>query len=118
MKLKRFKSFTRKGTSDKIKNPWSSFVNIAKRETKETNKLIELVKKSLKGEKLTDGEIHYMKSQSGDLAKIIGIMAMGSVSMVIPITLNRVLNKWNIDIMPKSNSHLLDKKEDDLDESN
>jgi len=118
MKLKRFKSFTRKGTSDKIKNSWSSFVNIAKRETKETNKLIELVKKALSGEKLTDSEVLYMKRQSGDLAKIIGIMAMGSVSMIIPITLNKILSKWNIDIMPKSNSHILDKKEDDLNESN
>ena len=108
MKIKDYKKFT-KGRK-KIKDSWDNFINISKREIDQTGKLADLLKKALRGEKLTDSEVRYIKSQSGNIGKIIGIMAMGSVSMVIPIALNKALKKWNIDIMPKDNRHLLDKK--------
>jgi hypothetical protein len=110
MKIKKYKNFSISETKNKLADSWKSFVDIAKRETNETGELINLLKRSLRGEKLTDGEIKYIKNQSGDIAKIVGIMAMGSVSMVIPIALNKVLKKWNIDIMPKDHRHFLDKK--------
>lgn len=117
MKIKKYKKFSISETKNKLTDSWKSFVDIAKRETNETSELINLLKRSLKGEKLTEGEIKYIKNQSGDIAKIIGIMAMGSVSMIIPIALNKALKKWNIDIMPKDNRHFLDKKLKEEDES-
>jgi hypothetical protein len=113
MKIKNYKKFSISKTKDKLTDSWKSFVNIAKRETNETGELILLLKKSLNGEKLTEGEIKYIKNQSGDIAKIVGIMAMGSVSMIIPIALNKALSKWNIDIMPKDHRHFLDKNRED-----
>jgi hypothetical protein len=113
--IKKYEKFTIKGTRNKIHDSWDNFIFIAKRETNETGKLIELVKSALKGEKLTDGEIKYIKNQSGDIAKIIGIMAMGAVSMAIPVALNKVLKKWNIDIMPKDHRHFLKKDSDSND---
>jgi Zn-dependent metalloprotease len=112
-KIKSYKKFSISKTKGKLSDSWKSFINIAKRETNETGKLILLLKKSINGVKLTDGEIKYIKNQSGDIAKIIGIMAMGSVSMIIPIALNKALKKWNIDIMPRDHRHFLEKEEKD-----
>jgi Zn-dependent metalloprotease len=113
MKIKNYKKFSISKTRNKFNNSWKSFVNIAKVETEETGELILLLKRSLNGKKLTDSEVKYIKKQSGDIAKIVGIMAMGSVSMVIPIALNKALKKWNIDIMPKDHRHFLDKNKED-----
>jgi hypothetical protein len=110
---RKYKKISIRKTRDKLSNSWKSFIDIAKIEVDETGKLMILLKKSIKGKKLTDGEIKYIKNQSGDLAKIISIMAMGSVSMVIPIALNKALKKWNIDIMPKDHRHFLEKEEKD-----
>ena len=112
MKIKNYKKFSIGKTKSKLSDSWKSFVNIAKVETTETGELINLLKRSLRGEKLTEGELKYIKSQSADIAKIFGIMAMGSVSMAIPIALNSVLKKWNIDIMPKDHRHFLEEKKD------
>lgn len=116
-KLKTYEKFSVKKTKDKFKDSWNSFSIISKREIKETGKLIELLKKGLSGEKLSQNEIKYIKAQSGDLAKIVGIMAMGSVSMIIPITLNKVLSKWGINILPKEQIFLLDEKEKGSDDT-
>lgn len=111
MKIKKYKRFNK--TRNKLSDSWKSFTDAVKVETKETGILLDLLKKSLSGKKLTTGEIKYIKKQSGDIAKIIGIMAMGSVSMAIPIALNNVLKRWNIDIMPKDHRHFLDKEKND-----
>jgi len=41
-----------------------------------------------------------LKHQSKDLAKIVTVMGLGAVSMVIPLTLEKILNKYGISIMP------------------
>jgi molybdenum cofactor biosynthesis enzyme len=110
MNIKSYKKFSISDAKEKIFSSWNSFVDISKRERIATNELIILLKKALKGENLTESEISYIKSQSSNIAKIVGIMAMGSISMFIPIALNKVLSKWNIDIMPKDNKHFLDNK--------
>lgn len=114
-KIERYKRFHDR--KKRIRNSWNNFINISKREVDQTGKLIETVKKSIEGHELSSDELKFIKSQSGNIAKIIGIMAMGSVSMVIPIALNKALKKWNIDIMPKDNRHFLDKKLKEEDES-
>jgi hypothetical protein len=93
---------------DDSKKSWKSFVSIAKREGSETKEMIKVISKLLKGGEATPEEITFLKEQSKDIAKIVAVMSMGVVSMVIPIALEKILNKYGISIMPKDNT----KKED------
>jgi len=88
---------------DKSKESWDSFVSIAKREGKETKEMIKIISEILKEGDAKPEEIKFIKEQSKDLIKIVAIMSMGAVSMVIPITLEKILNKYGISILPKSN---------------
>ncbi len=85
----------------KFRNSWKSFLKVFKREKDETKEAILIFKKLLRGGNPTPEEIKFLKSQSLDLAKIVGIMSLGVVSMAIPIALEKILNKWDISIMPK-----------------
>jgi hypothetical protein len=89
-----------------LKDSWNSFITAAKREGKETRDAVKILKKLLTKEEVTDGEIKFLKSQSADLAKIVAVMSLGAVSMAIPLALEKILNKWDISILPKSQSHL------------
>ena len=93
---KRIKKFT-----NKFRESWKTFLRIFKREKQETKEAIRILKKLLRKENPTPEEIKFLKSQSADLAKIVAVMSMGAVSMAIPIALEKILNKWNISIMPK-----------------
>lgn len=93
---KRIKKLTKK-----LKESWKNFLRIFKREKKETREAIRILKKLLRDENPTDEEIKYLKSQSADLAKIVGIMGLGAISMALPVALEKILNKWDISIMPK-----------------
>ena len=94
-----------------LKDSWNSFITAAKREGKETKDAVNILKKLLSKEEVTDGEIKFLKSQSADIAKIVAVMSLGAVSMAIPLALEKILNKWNISILPKSQSHLKEGKE-------
>lgn len=85
----------------KFRDSWKSFLKVFKREKDETKEAILIFKKLLRGGNPTPEEIKFLKSQSLDLAKIVGIMSLGVVSMAIPIALEKILNKWDISIMPK-----------------
>lgn len=87
-------------TSDKIKESWRSFLSVAKREGKETREVIKILRKLLKGGEITNEEKELLKHQSKDLAKIVTVMSLGAVSMVIPLTLEKILNRYGISIMP------------------
>jgi len=87
-----------------IKDSWNYFISIAGREKRETIVAIQILKKLLTKQEVTTEEIRYLKSQSGDIAKIVGVMSLGVVSMAIPIALEKILNQWDISIMPKSQS--------------
>jgi hypothetical protein len=93
---------------DDSKESWKNFVYIAKREGGETKEMIKVISKLLKRGEATPEEITFLKEQSKDIAKIVAVMSMGAVSMVIPIALEKILNKYGISIMPKDNT----KKED------
>ena len=85
-----------------IRDSWNSFISIAGREKEETIIAIKIIKKLLFNQQVTPEEIRYLKSQSADIAKIVAIMGLGAVSMALPIALEKILNQWNISIMPKS----------------
>lgn len=89
--------------TDKIKDAkesWSSFVSAAKREGRETKQAVKILNKLLKGVEITNKEKELLKHQSKDLAKIVTVMSLGAVSMVIPLTLEKILNRYGISIMP------------------
>ena len=90
-----------KKLTKKFKESWKRFLLIFKREKQETKEAIRVLKKLLRKEDPTPEEIKFLKSQSADLAKIVGVMSLGAVSMAIPIALEKILNKWDISIMPK-----------------
>lgn len=85
----------------KIKKFWKLNVLILKREKKQTKEAIRILKKVLQKRDPTPEEIKYLKGQSLDLVKIVGLMGLGVVSVAIPIALEKALNKWDISIMPK-----------------
>ena len=93
-----------KKLTKKFRDSWKSFLKIFKREKVQTKEAIVILKKLLRGGDPTPEEIKFLKGQSLDLAKIVGIMGLGVVSMAIPIALEKILNKWDISIMPKDRS--------------
>lgn len=99
-------------TGDKIKESWKKFLIVFKREKKETKEAIRILKKVLRKQDPTPEEIKFLKSQSADIAKIVGVMGLGAISMVIPIALEKSLNKWGISIMPKDQKFDNEDKED------
>lgn len=99
-----------KKLSKKFRVSWKKFLFVFKREKRETREAIRILKKLLRGKDPTKEEVNFLKSQSVDLARIVAIMGMGIVSMAIPLALEKILNKWDISIMPKDQG--MDKKED------
>jgi hypothetical protein len=90
-------------TSDKIhelKKSWRTFISLTKTEGKETKEAIKILYKLLKGGEITEEEKDLLKHQSVDLARIVTVMSLGAVSMVIPLALEKILNKYGISIMP------------------
>ena len=94
----------KKNLSEGIRDSWSAFVTAAKREGKESVIAAKILRKLLSGGEVTREEISFLKSQSADIAKIVGVMSLGAVSMAIPIALEKILNRWDISIMPKAQS--------------
>ena len=87
-----------------VKKFWGSLVKGAKREKKETGEAIKILGKLLGNkEKPTEKEIKFLKAQSADIAKIIGVIILGAVSTAIPIAIEEMLKKsgYNISILPK-----------------
>jgi len=85
-----------------LKSSWDAFVLGAKREGRETVEAAKILGNLLSQKEVSKEDIQFLKEQSVDLAKIVGLMAMGAVSMAIPIALERVLKKYGISIMPSS----------------
>lgn len=102
---------------EKLKKSFEKFKEIAYREKEETKEAFKICKKILLKKEVSIDEIKLLKEQSKDIAKIIAIMAMGSISMIIPITLEKILNKkYGITIMP--NSHNVVKESSDKNSDN
>ncbi len=104
-----------KNKKEKLKLDFSKFKEVAKRESKETGQAFEILKKILKKEEVSENELKFLKEQSKDLAKILGIVSVGVVSSLLPILIEKALqkSKYDISILPKSNEHLLKKDDED-----
>lgn len=83
---------------------WKSFVFNAKKEGRETVEATKILSRLLSKKEVSKEEIKFLKEQSLDLVKIVSLMAMGAVSMAIPIALEKILKKYGISIMPKEHS--------------
>ena len=101
-----------------FKKSWKSFVFNAKKEGKETVEATKIIGKLLSKKEVTKDEIKFVKEQSLDLAKIVSLMAMGAVSMAIPIALEKILKKYGISIMPKEHTRKEDEVEVDVEPEN
>jgi len=86
----------------KIKDRWSNFLVAAKREGKETEVASEILKRLLTKKEVSKIEKTFLKSQAMDLLKIVGVLGLGAVSAIIPVTLEKILNKKGLSILPKS----------------
>jgi hypothetical protein len=89
---------------ENIKESWNKFVEVAKREGKESIMAAKILKKVLTKEETSEKEIQFLKEQSGDIAKMLGVVAMGVVSTALPIIVEKMLNKKGISILPKKSS--------------
>ena len=94
-----------------LKSIWSKggkltqdIIDGAKREGKETSKLIQLLNKMLHGDSITDDEKIFMKAQGKDLLKVLPLVAIQGIPLPIPITpLLLVLGKkFGFNILPDS----------------
>ena len=96
---------------EKLKQSFDKFKEIALREKDETKEAFKICKKILSKKEVSEKEIKFLKEQAKDIAKIVAIMAMGSISMLIPITLEKILNKkYGISIMPNSHNKIDESK--------
>ena len=95
-----------------IKEGWKKFVEVAKREGKETTMAAKIIKKVLVNEDVTEKELKFVKEQSGDILKIFGVVTMGAISTALPILVEKMLNKKGLSILPKERSSMLDDKEE------
>lgn len=95
-----------------IKEGWKKFVEVAKREGKETTMAAKIIKKVLVNEDVTEKELKFVKEQSGDILKIFGVVTMGAISTALPILVEKMLNKKGLSILPKERSSILDDKEE------
>jgi len=91
-----------------IKEGWKKFVEVAKREGKETTMAAKIIKKILVSEDVSEKELKFVKEQSSDILKIFGVVVMGAVSTALPILVEKMLNRKGLSILPKENSPTLD----------
>ncbi len=105
----KIKDFTNKKKED-LKKFWFELTKGAKRERKETAEAVRIIGRLISNKgSVTKEDIKFLKEQSGDIARIIALISLGAVSVVIPVGLEKLLNKYGISIMPKKRG----KDEDD-----
>ena len=90
---------------EKMGNSFRKFMSAAKREGKETSEAATILLKLIRDkDSVSERDINFLKAQSKDLAKIVGVVTMGAVSSFLPIAVEKMLNKKGISIMPSSQS--------------
>jgi hypothetical protein len=80
-----------------------------KREKDETKIALEILRRMLKGEEVTVKEKEFVKRQSGDLIKILPLVAISGLPIPIPITPLLILlgKKYGFDFLPKDHREIL-----------
>jgi len=92
------------------KSTWDA----VKRESKETKQAMKILQKMLLGQTVTSNEKQFVKSQSGDLIKGLFAVSLQGVPLPIPITSILIVagKKYDFNIFPKDQQHLLEADQD------
>lgn len=122
-KIKKFKSFNdrfekisvylnnllRRG-GDFAQDVWDA----TKRESNETKLALEILRRMLKGEDVSEGEKEFVKKQSGDLVRILPLVAISGLPIPVPITPLLIVlgRKYGFDFLPKDHRGLLQQEID------
>jgi hypothetical protein len=78
-------------------------------EGEETKLALRILSKMIKGEDVTDREKQFLKAQSGDIIRILPLVAISGIPIPIPITPLLVMlgKKYGFDFLPKDHRQLL-----------
>lgn len=78
-------------------------------EGEETKLAIQILSKMMKGDVVSDKEKQFLKAQSGDLIRILPLVAISGIPVPIPITPLLVLlgKKYGFDFLPKDHRGML-----------
>ena len=84
--------------------------NVTKRESEETKIVVRILSRMLKGEEVSDREKEFVKRQSGDIIRILPLIAIQGIPVPLPITPLLILlgKKYGFDFLPKDHRKLLD----------
>jgi|TARA_R110000851_G_scaffold85152_1_gene185251 poly(A) polymerase len=75
--------------------------DVIRRETKETKKAMEILMRILKRQKVTIQERVFLKKQTVDVGKALGLLAGGVISIPLTIALVAFLEKKGIKVLPQ-----------------
>jgi len=80
-----------------------------KRESQETRIAVEILGRMIKGEDVSDKEKEFVKRQSGDLVRILPLVAISGLPIPIPITPLLIMlgRKYGFDLLPKDHRAIL-----------
>jgi hypothetical protein len=83
-----------------------------KRESAETKLAVEILGRMIKGEEVSDKEKEFVKKQSGDVVRILPLVAISGLPIPIPITPLLIVlgKKYGFDFLPRDHRKLLNKE--------
>lgn len=83
--------------------------DVTKRESQETKLAFNILRRMLRGEKVLEGEKEFVKRQSGDMIRILPLVAISGLPIPIPITPLLIFlgKKYGFDFLPKDHRQLL-----------
>lgn len=83
--------------------------DVTKRESQETKIAVEILGRMIKGEEVSDKEKDFVKKQSGDLARILPLVAISGLPIPIPITPLLIMlgKKYGFDFLPRDHRGIL-----------
>lgn len=82
------------------KQMMSKAKEIAKRESKETVEAAKMLSIIVQRGSATEDEIKFLKHQSVDVLKILGVLGTSVISTAIPLFLDKILKPKGINIFP------------------
>jgi len=94
----------RKGVNkawDTTKDVKKQAPDVIKRETQETKQAMEILMRILKRQKVTKQEKVFLKRQTGDVGKALGLLAGGVISVPLTVALVAFLEKKGIKVLPQ-----------------
>ena len=106
------RDFTKKHV-ELSKEMFKNIAVIAKRERLETVEAAKILALIVQSGSATEEQIKFLKHQSVDILKILGLIGTSLISSAIPIALNKILKPKGIDIFPTAMSSDLNIKKPD-----